>query len=85
MEYGGLPNQCFICRNVGHIAKVCPGRRNGYGKLGTMPNDKMTNQGNEQVDNPIMTIVNQLDKPNEQWVQVGKRHHHLRFIRMKRV
>ena len=27
VEYSGLPNQCFICRQLGHLAKMCPRQR----------------------------------------------------------
>ncbi|KAH7277723.1 hypothetical protein KP509_38G003800 [Ceratopteris richardii] len=29
VEYMGLPNQCFECRQVGHIARDCPKRQHG--------------------------------------------------------
>ena len=28
VEYTGLPNQCYICRNFGHIANSCPKKQN---------------------------------------------------------
>ena len=27
VEYTGLPNQCFVCRKIGHLAKACPRRQ----------------------------------------------------------
>ena len=27
VEFSGLPNQCFVCRQLGHLAKLCPRRR----------------------------------------------------------
>ena len=27
VEFTGLPNQCFVCRKIGHLAKACPRRQ----------------------------------------------------------
>jgi succinate dehydrogenase/fumarate reductase-like Fe-S protein len=26
VEYVGLPNQCFVCKHIGHLARECPTR-----------------------------------------------------------
>ena len=34
VEYEGLPGQCFYCKKKGHIAKECPRKINGNGRVG---------------------------------------------------
>ena len=33
VEYKGFPSQCFYCKMKGHIAKECPRKINGNGRV----------------------------------------------------
>ena len=45
--YEGLPGQCFICKQTGHLAKECP-RKIGKGSSGPRPSGKVgTTKGDE--------------------------------------
>ena len=63
VEYAGLPNQCFVCRKIGHLAKDCPRR------------DKKQPQHYERIpqDPPINRESPSEDPHKQHWVQVNRK------------
>ena len=57
VEYAGLPGQCFVCRQMGHMARECPRgkeimhRRNG--KHGWKSPTSLTQQNNMRINHAI--------------------------------
>ena len=51
--YEGLPGQCFICKQKGHLAKECP-RKTGKGSLGAQTSGKaVPTKGSEAPWHPV--------------------------------
>ena len=48
VEYGGLPGQCFVCRQKGHLAQECPRKREGWKTQESRRNDQSNVQDHSQ-------------------------------------
>ena len=57
VEYAGLPRQCFVCRQMGHIARECPrGKENMHrrnGNQGWKSTTSLMQQNNLRINHVV--------------------------------